>query len=396
MCRTLTDGGPSKAPGSGRQRRRAASRQHGLAPATGLSQTLDSWLFQTSQERVFMPSASPIHRPLLALAALAGAAGWGGQALAWGDTGHRMIGELAIQALPPMIPAFLRAPEAARDVGELAREPDRSRGAGRTHDTDRDAGHFVDGDDEGKILGGPPLGHVPLTRAEYETQLRAVGADSWKAGYLPYSIIEGWQQLVKDFAYWRADAAGERLASDPAHKAWLAADRARRERQVINDLGVWAHYVGDASQPLHTTVHYNGWGPGPNPNGYTLEHIHVPLEAAYVTKNVTAQAVRGRMRPYVNCGCRIDEATGAYLVAESQTMIPLYELEKSGGFKDGDPRGVAFMTDRIAEGASELRDLVIAAWNASGAMTVGYPGVAALDVEAGKAGDAYELLYGGQ
>jgi hypothetical protein len=334
------------------------------------------------------------HR-LAALAALAVGAGWAGQALAWGDTGHRMIGQLAIEALPPGVPAFLRAPQAALDIGELAREPDRSRGAGRTHDSDRDPGHFIDGDDAGRVLGGPPLGKVPLTRFEYEKQLQAVGTDSWKAGYLPYSIIEGWQQLVKDFAYWRADAAGERAATDPAHKAWLTQDRRRREQQVLTDLGVWAHYVGDASQPLHTTVHYNGWGKGPNPNGYTTAPIHVPLEGPYVSRFVKAAEVRAAMRPYQACGpCHIDEITGAYLVDEAQYMEPLYRLEKDGGFKDGDPRGVAFMSQRIAEGASQLRDLTAAAWNASRKMIVGYPGVVAADVEAGKAGDAYDLLYG--
>src|SRR5207237_10902595 len=40
--------------------------------------------------------------------------------LAWGNTGHRMIGELAIRALPTEAPAFLRTAQAARDVGELS------------------------------------------------------------------------------------------------------------------------------------------------------------------------------------------------------------------------------------------------------------------------------------
>jgi hypothetical protein len=335
------------------------------------------------------------HRPLIALAALLVGAGWAGQALAWGDTGHRIIGQLGAATLPDTVPAFLRAPQAVLDIGELAREPDRSRGSGRTHDSDRDPGHFVDGDDDGKILGGPPLGKVPLTRSEYEKQLQAVGDDSWKAGYLPYSIIEGWQQLVKDFAYWRADSAGEKAAATPAHKAWLTQDRLRRERQIVNDMGVWAHYVGDASQPLHTTVHYHGWGKGPNPNGYTTAPIHVPLEGPYVNRTVRIDAVRAAMRPIAPCGaCFIDEMTGAYLVNEARYMEPLYRLEKDGGFKDGDPRGGAFMTARIAEGAAELRDMTLAAWNASARMTVGYPGMSAADVESGKAGDAYDLLYG--
>jgi hypothetical protein len=101
------------------------------------------------------------------------------------------------------------------------------------------------------------------------------------------------------------------------------------------------------------------------------------------------------MRPYADCSpCHIDDMAGAYLVHEAQFMQPLYQLEKDGGFKDGDPRGVAFMTARIAEGAAELRDLVVDAWDASGQITVGYPGMTASAVEAGKAGDAYDLLFG--
>jgi hypothetical protein len=334
-------------------------------------------------------------RPLLALAILALAAGSAGRALAWEDLGHRWIGVLGVQTLPATLPAFLRTPEAARDIGEWAREPDRSRGAGRTHDQDRDAGHFVDGDDNGRILGGPDFKHLPLTRVEYEKQLEAVGVDSWKAGYLPYSIIEGYQQLIKDFAYWRADAAGEKAARDPAHKAWLTQDRVRREKQLIFDLGYWAHFVGDATQPMHVSIHYNGWGPGPNPKGFTNEHIHAPVEGDFVNHNIRFEAVKAAMRPYADCGeCNIVDMTGVYLANSNQNVEPLYQLWNEGGFKDGDPRGTAFITARLSEAAAELRDLTTDAWNASGKMVVGYPGATAADVEAGKAGDAYDLLYG--
>src|SRR5690349_9741348 len=108
--------------------------------------------------------------------------------MAWGNTGHRIIGELAVKALPAEVPAFLRTPQSALDVGELSREPDRSRGAGRLHDNDRDAAHFIDLDDDGKVLGGPPMLPLQATRNDFETQLRAAGLDSAKTGYLPYSI----------------------------------------------------------------------------------------------------------------------------------------------------------------------------------------------------------------
>jgi hypothetical protein len=57
-------------------------------------------------------------------------------AFAWGATGHRMIGELVSGALPLEVPAFLRNPEAGRQIGEVAREPDRSKGTGDPHDAD--------------------------------------------------------------------------------------------------------------------------------------------------------------------------------------------------------------------------------------------------------------------
>ena len=63
----------------------------------------------------------------LALAALAlvAAGGIAMQASAWGNTGHRLIGMAAVRGLPDELPAFLRTPGAAAEVGELSREPDR-------------------------------------------------------------------------------------------------------------------------------------------------------------------------------------------------------------------------------------------------------------------------------
>ena len=314
-------------------------------------------------------------------------------ALAWGDSGHRMIGRLGAESLPDELPGFLRTPDAAQDVGELAREPDRSRNAGKIHDTDRDPAHFVDVDDNGKVLGGPALEALPPTREDYDTALRAAGADAVKAGWLPYAIVDGYQQLEKDFALWRLAAAGERLEKDPVRRAWIAADRRRRERLIVRDLGVWAHFVGDATQPMHISVHYNGWGEGPNPHGYSTERLHVSWEGAYVSLNVREADVRSRLKPYGGCRCPIEPRVAQYLKASWGQVIPFYELEKAGGFKPSDPRGVAFAADRLAEAASELRDLAVDAWRSSALMSVGYPAARIEDVEAGRA-DAYDLLHG--
>ena len=328
----------------------------------------------------------------LASAAALAVLAFASQALAWGSTGHRLIGQIGTASLPDEVPAFLRMPQAIQDIGELAREPDRWRGSGKTHDTTRDPGHFVDVDDGGKILGGPALDALPQTRAEYEAALRAVGAETYHAGYLPYSIIDGWQQLAKDFAYWRILKAAVPREHNPERKAWLERDLERREILTVNDLGVWAHYVGDASQPMHVSVHYNGWGAYPNPNGYTQERVHVPFEGDYVHRHVTADQVRAAMTPANPCEDAVETCTARYLATTASKVLPYFELQKAGGFFGADPRGPVFARERVAAGASALRDFVTAAWRASARGSIGYPAITVDQVVGGA--DPYDALYG--
>ncbi|WP_293676446.1 S1/P1 Nuclease [uncultured Phenylobacterium sp.] len=313
--------------------------------------------------------------------------------LAWGNTGHRMVGQLAIRALPAELPAFLRTAQAARDVGELSREPDRSKGSGRLHDQDRDPGHFIDLDDDGRLLGGPPMLPLAATRAEFETGLRAANLDSWKVGYLPYSIIDRWQQLTTDFAYWRVLKAAEANPRWAANRAWFTADRIRREALILKGVGELSHFIADGSQPLHVTSHYNGWGDGPNPAGYSTAKLHGPFESDLVAATVRPAAVAAKMTSLRLCNCTPEQRVTAYLTATNRYVIPFYEMEKAGGLAPGDPRGTAFAVERMAVGASELRDVIAESWRASAYRSVGWKPVAVQDVLAGRV-DPYPALYG--
>ena len=319
-----------------------------------------------------------------------------GQALAWGATGHRMIGQLATEAFPGEMPGFLLTRRSSVDIGEYARELDRSKGSGRIHDTDRDPGHFADIDDDQRLLGGPKIAELPPTREAYEAALHAAGTNSWQAGYSPYAIVDGWQQLVKDFTHWRVLDAVERREKDPARKRWYHDDRLRRETLIIRNIGVWAHYVGDGSQPLHDTIHYNGWGKGPNPKGWTNDPIHGPFEADFVRDHVTMAAVRAKMSPYRNCGCPIDKRTIDYLLEGNTLVEPLYQLWKDGEFARASPKAVDFATIRVAAGAAELRDMVVDAWKASATGSIGYKATAITPAEA-ESGikDGWLALWGG-
>ena len=89
-------------------------------------------------------------------------------------------------------------------------------------------------------------------------------------GYLPYSIIGDWQQLVKDFAYWRVDDAGARLRQPiPSTRPGWRPIASGARRRSWSTSALLSHFVGDGSMPLHASIHYNGWGLFPNPNGYT-------------------------------------------------------------------------------------------------------------------------------
>lgn len=332
---------------------------------------------------------------VLALAAVLAAPAT--SALAWGASGHRVVGVVAASKLPADVPAFLRTPTAIAAIGEYAREPDRWKGSGKIHGTDRDSAHFLDLDDQGRMYGGPmfTVETLPPTRADYETALRAVGQDSWKAGYLPYAIIDGYQQLVKDFTYWRILTAVLKIEKDATKLAYYKADLKRREALLLRDLGVWAHYVGDASQPLHLSVHYNGWGDYPNPNGYTnSRQIHSQFEGP-LAKAVGDQAsIQALVPAYKACACSIETRVVGYLTETWKLTEPLYQLEKQGALVATDPRGKAFVQARIAAGATALRDLVVDAWTESANGKIGYrPEISVADVESGKA-DPWLDLYG--
>jgi len=310
-------------------------------------------------------------------------------ALAWGAAGHRMIGWTAVRALPAELPAFLRTPQAAADVAELSREPDRSRGAGKTHDADRDPAHHVDLDGG---EGGLSLTALPPTREDYDTALRAQGTTSWKVGYLPYAIVDRWQQLRLDFAYWRALDAAERNPAWAGRRAWFVADRKRREGLILHTLGELSHFVGDGGQPLHVTVHYNGWGNYPNPAGYTQARIHGPFEGALVYTFVQPKNVAARMTPPAPCDCAVEVRVGAYLAESNRRVVPLYELEKAGGLEGEDLRGARFAAVQLARSASELRDLILMAWRDSPREMIGWKPVLTADILSGRV-DPYDALY---
>lgn len=324
-------------------------------------------------------------------------------AFAWGHAGHVGISTLAIQNLPSDLPAFVRGASPAQFIGELGAEADESKTTGvllnatgtstsRTvHDAERDNGHYIDIDDNGFVLGGTvPIGALPATREAFDTAQRAAmspaGQDQYTAGYLPYQLLDGFQQVRKDFGMWRALQAGLATATTPSDVAYFRYQISLRQQLTLRDIGYWSHFVADSSQPMHVSVHFNGWGAYDNPNGYTKAGIHSPFEGAFVRNFIDFTKLT--IRPYTSRSTSTNEQrVPAYLMETLSALVPVYDAElKSGhdGYKTNQPLENAIVTQQLQLGAAELRDEIVDAWNQSLNVTVGFPLVRVDDAVAGR------------
>ncbi len=324
------------------------------------------------------------------------------QALAWGHTGHVIISSTAVQSLPADLPEFVRTVEAQREIGELGPEADISKTTvtveqyatpfpyfNNVHDAERDPGHYIDIDDSGVVAGGAvPLNALPATREAFDTAQRAAtnpgGQDQYTAGYLPYQMLDGFQQVLKDFAIFRALTKGLQTASSEEDRGYFQYQISLRKKLTLRDIGYWSHFIGDGSQPLHVSIHFNGWGNYPNPNNYTTEPIHARFEGAFVKNSIDPGAVVAAIPRYQNCYCAIETRVPKYLAQTLRQVVPLYKIAGAGDlFQTAQPAEVSFVTARLAAGAAELRDEIVDAWRQSTDLYVGYPLVKVSDILSG-------------
>lgn len=155
---------------------------------------------------------------------------------------------------------------------------------------------------------------------------------------------------------------------------------------ILRDLGYWSHFVGDASQPMHVSIYYDGWGDYPNPQGYSkTKGLHAAFEGAYIARYLRAQNISRRLQPLRIDDTSIQARTLTYLHETQSTLIPFFDAEKAGAFAIEAGEGKAFVSDRLAAAVAELRDLIVAAWRTSADSTVGYSPVPLRMIESGAA-----------
>ncbi len=269
---------------------------------------------------------------------------------AWGEVGHRITGEAAALAMPAATPAFFR--NAARELGYLNPEPDRWKDrAEQTLDPalsgESSPDHFLD------MEAAPPSVLAEALKAPnrylYLQRLGEANVDGVKMGFLPFAILEKAQELRVDFRLWRA--------ADDTTRPWI-------EARIIDDAGILGHYVADGSNPAHTTVQFNGWT-GPNPNGYaTDKQFHARFESAYVAAKITLADVAPHVDPVPRVIPDLRTAIIDYITVSNSQIEPLYQLDKAHPFDASTtaPENKAFTVERLAAGATMLRNIWWTAW----------------------------------
>ena len=268
----------------------------------------------------------------------------------WGSVGHEMAARTATTALPSAMPAFFRG--AADQLVYLDSEPDRWRNFElREMDQAWSYDHYVD-------LENVPDGALDTPdRFEFLKALYDAGLEKPErdGGFLPYRIIEVYQRVVTEWRMWRSE-------DDTQKKQWI-------EARILNDAGILGHYVTDASQPHHTTIHFNGWSAGaPNPEGFSNDRsFHSRFESAFVEAHVTQADVdgqAGRGSPASVAGAA-RAAVWAYIEESHSHVVQLYRLDRDIGFDPSAPLKAEtrdFAASRLAAGADMLADLWWSAW----------------------------------
>ncbi len=264
---------------------------------------------------------------------------------AWGNEGHRMINRLAASSLPADVPAFLRSEAAVNEIEYLGPEPDRWRSPAEPELVAAQAlEHFID------LEPADALGPLPRRRLDFEAKVFAAGQRPEKVGLQPWVTSEVWERLKSAMRQYRSMQANHE-------------DTRAVEQSIVFYAGWLGHYVGDGAQPLHTTIQYNGWV-GANPNGYTTAHqIHWQFEGPFVGANLHAPEVKAKMTPAKAIDGDMFDGYVAYLRQTKTLVEKVYQLEKTGGFTGaGSAESREFTAERLAAGASMLRDLIYTAW----------------------------------
>lgn len=239
--------------------------------------------------------------------------------MAWHARGHRTVAVGAVAILPEELPSYFRA------------------GAGSI------AHHSVD-PDVWRNRATPELGAatVPWHYVHLEATADAGGSD----GELDRTILELTERLTLAFAeHRRRPDDPEVLAASLVIAGWLA------------------HFAADLAQPLHTSIHHDGWA---LPDGASpVDGIHATLDGLLERVVADPRAAAGDLEPLDIDD--LDVAIARELAASHSELDAAYAAlaELSGGDGEPGPAAVGFACRRFEAATRFLAGLYRVAWRRS-------------------------------
>ncbi len=279
-------------------------------------------------------------------------------AFSWWDNGHILINRTAALKVPKDMPGFMR--KAAARLAYLGPEPDRWRERSEfALKNSQEPDHYINLE----LVADIP--ELPHGRYDFYRLLYAkrVAAKQHGDNFLPENV--GTQPYITMEIYDRLKVAMReyrRLQQEELPTEGV-------EQNIVFYAGWLGHYVGDGSNPLHTTVSYDGWV-GPNPNGYTTQKgVHAEFEGRFVTRVMDQMEDQIEIASLVGDPVRLADPWHDYLqyLRDSNKLVEkIYQMEKAGEFKGtGTPEAREFLRRRLAAGTQMLLNLWYTAWEES-------------------------------
>jgi hypothetical protein len=300
---------------------------------------------------------------------------------AWDYEGHHAVNELAVDSLPSDFGIDL-TPALKERIEYLAGEPDRWRNVPDLPLKQYNGpDHYIDLEDL-KLYDLTPQ-TLPIMRYDFVTDIVKAhaahperfpaidpdrDADHTRelAGFLPWAITENYEKLKSDFTNLKVFR----------NHGGTPVEIANAEADCIYVMGVMGHYVGDGSQPLHTSKYFNGWDPNDDPKGYTTRTtFHAWIDGGYFKKigGIKVDQLSGKIQPAshipdVNDPQAFFQYVVNYLVEQNKYVEPLYEMDKNGqltGVGDKGMGGEEFLEGQLVKAGQMLGNLWFTAWQDS-------------------------------
>ena len=281
----------------------------------------------------------------------------------WGPGGHRSANLAAMNALPPDGPTFLLA---YRDwIAATGPIPDSWRGASEPYSKifeDPNHGWFRE---QFSFLQTIPRSRYEFVLALYDEYLAIKDKDPARAkltnvrwtGTLPFAAMENFDRMKSAMRLYRQSL------QDTSDAGKAQSENLRRD--IAFYIGWLGHYTADGAQPLHDTIHHDGWQ-GPNPHHYTTDHsIHGRFESKFVDSIGLTEAT---LQPLVSRQpARVLSDPFAAVIQhlnDAATHVEqVYRLDQSGALNDPhNAEAAALVTQQLAKAAVLLRDLTYTAW----------------------------------